>query len=134
MSAAEQARAAGKNIGDDARLLGEVTVSGDRPDRTPEQQDLADRAIALLREEIERMAAQRADFADEKQRGAPAKPSPRLDAMAARLEGASRMALRLGLVTPAEARQVWHEAAQAGLHDRPSTGRADEDEVRGGSE
>ncbi|HEX8003936.1 MAG TPA: hypothetical protein VF519_14710 [Mycobacteriales bacterium] len=134
MSAAEQARAAGKNIGDDARLLGEVVVTGERPDRTPEQQALADRAVALLREEIERMAGQRADFAEETRRGAPAKASPRLDAMAARLEGASRFALRLGLLTPAEARQVWHEAAQAGLHDRPSTGRAGEDEVRGGSE
>lgn len=134
MTAAEQARAAGKNIGDDARLLGEVTMSGERPDRTADQQDLADRAVALLREEIERMAAQRAEFAVEKARGAPAKESPRLDAMAARLEGASRFALRLGLLTPAEARTVWHEAAQAGLHDRPSTGRAGEDEIRGGSE
>jgi len=134
MSAAEQARAAGKNIGDGARVMGEVTVGGERPDRTPEQQQLADRALGLLREEIEHMAAQRADFAEEKSRGAPAAASPRLDAMAARLEGASRFALRLGLLTPAEARQVWHEAAQAGLHDRPSTGRAGEDEVRGGSE
>jgi hypothetical protein len=134
MSAADQARAAGKNIGDDARVMGEVVVTSERPDRSPEQQELADGAIALLREEIERMRAQRADFAEEQSRGAPAKASPRLDAMAARLEGASRFALRLGLITPAEARQVWHEAAQAGLHDRPSTGRADEDEVRGGSE
>lgn len=134
MSAADQARAAGKNIGPDARVMGEVVVTGERPDRTPEQQALADRALALLREEIERMAAQRADFAEEQSRGAPAKASPRLDAMAARLEGASRFALRLGLLTPAEARQVWHEAAQAGLHDRPSTGRAEDDEVRGGHE
>ena len=134
MSAAEQARAAGKNIGEDARVMGEVVVTDERPDRTPDQQALADRAIALLREEVEHMRAQREGFAEEQSRGAPAKASPRLDAMAARLEGASRFALRLGLLTPAEARQVWHEAAQAGLHDRPSTGRADEDEVRGGSE
>jgi hypothetical protein len=132
--AVEQARRAGKNIGEDVRELGEVTLSGERPERGPEQQELADQALALLREEVSRLAAQRADFAEERGRGAPAKASPRLDAMAARLEGASRFALRMGLVTPDEARQIWHEAAQAGLHDRPSTGRAEDDEVRGGHE
>ena len=132
--AVDEARRAGKNIGADVRELGEVTLSDERPARTPEQQALAAQALALLREEIARMAAQRADFATERGRGAPAKSSPRLDAMAARLEGASRFALRMGLVTPNEAREIWHEAAQAGLHDRPSTGRADDDEVRGGHE
>ena len=132
--AAEEARKAGKNIGGNVRELGEVTLSAERPQRTQEEQDLADRALAFLREEVERMAAQRADFAGERERGAPAKSSPRLDAMAARLEGASRFALRLGLVSPNEAREIWHEAAQAGLHDRPSVGRAEDDEVRGGGE
>ncbi|HVF05900.1 MAG TPA: hypothetical protein VNA20_13745 [Frankiaceae bacterium] len=132
--AADEARRAGKNIGADARELGEVTLSAERPQRAPEQQELADRALALLREEIARMRAQREEFAAERGRGAPAKASPRLDAMAARLEGASRFALRMGLVTPNEAREIWHEAAQAGLHDRPSTGRAGADEVRGGAE
>jgi hypothetical protein len=130
--AAELARRSGKNIGTDVRELGEVRLSGERPDRTPEQQRLATDALALLREEVERMAAQRAEFAAEQQRGAPAKASPRLDAMAARLEGASRFALRMGLLTPAEAREVWAEAARAGLQDRPSTGRAEQDDVRGG--
>jgi hypothetical protein len=132
--AADEARRAGKNIGADARELGEVTLDASHPERTPEQQALADAAVALLREEIERMAALREELLAEKERGAPARPSPRLDMMAARLEGASRFALRLGLVTPAEARQVWHEAALAGLHDRPSTGRAEDDDVRGGRE
>ena len=129
--AAEEARRAGKNIGADVRELGEVTLSDERPERTPEQQALADRALELLREEVARMRAQREDFAAERERGAPAKASPRLDAMAARLEGATRFALRMGLVTPNEAREIWHEAAQAGLHDRPSTGRAGDDDVRG---
>lgn len=132
--AVEQARRAGKNIGDDVRELGEVTLSAERPARSPEEQALTDRAMALLREEVERLSALRREFAAERDRGAPAKASPRLDAMAARLEGASRFALRMGLVTPNEAREIWHEAAQAGLHDRPSTGRAAEDEVRGGAE
>jgi hypothetical protein len=132
--AVDEARRAGKNIGADARELGEVTLSGERPERTPEQQALAEQALGLLREEVERMAALRAEFATERERGAPARPSPRLDGMAARLEGACRFALRMGLVSPNEAREIWAEAARAGLHDRPSTGRADSDDVRGGRE
>jgi hypothetical protein len=116
------------------RALGEVTLSDERPVRTPEQQDAADRAMALLREEIERMTAQRADLEVERAQGAPVRASARLAGMAARLEGASRFALRMGLVSPNEAREIWHEAAQAGLHDRPSAGRADDDDVRGGHE
>ena len=132
--ASEQARRAGKNIGGAARELGEVRLADDRPDRTPEERELAARAVELLREEVSRMAALRAEFAAEQGRGAPAKASPRLDGMAARLEGASRFALRLGLITPGEAREVWAEAARAGVHDRPSTGRAEEDDVRGGQQ
>jgi hypothetical protein len=132
--AAEQARRAGKNFGSDVRELGQVTLSDERPARTPEEQARAEQAVALLREEVARMAALRAEFATERERGAPAKPSPRLDGMAARLEGACRFALRMGLVSPNEAREIWAEAARAGVHDRPSTGRADEDDVRGGHE
>jgi hypothetical protein len=96
------------------RVLGTVTLDDEHPARTPEQQVLADKALAVLREEVERIALLRAEFAAEKERGAPA-TSPRHEAAVARLEGASRMALRLGLVTPGEARTVWAEAARAGL-------------------
>jgi hypothetical protein len=116
------------------RTMGEVTLSAERPDRSPDDQARTDAALALLREEVARLAEMKAEFATEKDRGAPAKSSPRLDAMAARLEGACRFALRMGLVTPNEAREIWHEAAQAGLHDRPSVGRPGEDDVRGGAE
>lgn len=116
------------------RELGVVTLSDERPARTPEQQALNDQAMTLLREEVARLTALRAEFETEREHGAPAAPKPRLDAMAARLEGACRFALRMGLVTPNEAREIFHEAALAGLHDRPSPGRADDDEVRGGHE
>ena len=104
------------------RELGVVTLSDERPERTPEQQALAEQGMTLLREEVARLAALRAEFATEREHGAPAAAAPRLDAMAARLEGACRFALRMGLVTPNEAREIWHEAAQAGLHDRPRGG------------
>jgi len=117
------AQAAGKHIGADVRELGEVTPSGDRPQRDPAAQQLADRALAALREEVGLLERMRAEFATEKAYGAPAAPSPRLDAMAARLEGMSRFALQLGLITPAEARDVWTEARRSGLHDRPAQGQ-----------
>jgi hypothetical protein len=97
------------------RVLGTVTLDDGHPARTPEQQALADKALALLREEVERIALLKAEFAAEKARGAPAPPSARVEGAVARLEGASRMALRLGLVTPGEVRTVWAEAAKAGL-------------------
>lgn len=117
------ARAAGKSIGSDARQLGEVSVAGDVPARGAEAQQLADRAMSVLRDEVELLTRVRAEFATEKQHGAPAASSPRLDAMAARLEGMTRLALLLELIAPAEARAIWTEARQSGLHDRPASGR-----------
>jgi hypothetical protein len=120
---AEAARAAGKNIGADVREMGEVTLALDDPERTTEQHALAERAVALLREEVERVERMRAQYAEERRQGAPGTPSPRLDGMAARLEGASRFALRMGLITPGEARLVWAAAMRSGVHDRPATGQ-----------
>jgi hypothetical protein len=114
------AQAAGKHIGADARELGEVTPTGERPERDEAAQQLADRALAVLREEIGLLERMRAEFAAEKSYGAPAAPSPRLDAMAARLEGMSRFALQMGLITPGEAREIWTEARRSGLHARPA--------------
>ena len=89
------------------RELGVVTLSDERPARTPEEQALADKALALLREEVAHIAAQRAEAANETLRGAPSGPP---EDGASRLEGMARFALRMGLVTPAEAREVFHEA------------------------
>lgn len=133
-----EARAAGKAIGSDVRRLGEVTAGGEVPSRKPEAQQLADRALALLRSEVELLARVRVEFAEEKKHGAPAASSPRLDAMAARLEGMTRLALLLELIAPAEAREIWTEARAAGLHARPASGRdsapASEDAAHGSIE
>jgi hypothetical protein len=117
------AQAAGKNIGSDARRLGEVEGGGPVPDRSPEAQQLAERAMSALRDEVALLARVRTEFAEEKKHGAPASSSPRLDAMAARLEGMTRLALLLDLIAPAEAREIWTEARRSGLHARPATGR-----------
>ncbi|MEO6715471.1 MAG: hypothetical protein ABIM89_18880 [Mycobacteriales bacterium] len=119
------AQAAGKNIGSAVRRLGEVTVGGDVPARTPDAQQLADRAMAVLREEVALLSRVRTEFAEEKKHGAPAASSPRLDAMAARLEGMTRLALLLELIAPAEAREIWTEARQSGMHARPAASGAE---------
>ena len=120
--AKDLARAAGKAIGTDVRRLGDVAPGGPVPDRGPEQQSLADRAMTVLRDEVALLARVRAEFALEKEHGAPAASSPRLDAMAARLEGMTRLALQLEIIAPAEARAIWTDARRAGLHERPASG------------
>ena len=121
---AAAARAAGKNFGSDVRQLGVVAGSGAAPERDPAAAALAERALDAIREEIERMSRLREQLEEEKRAGAPARTSARLDALAANIEGACRLALRIGILTPGEARSVWTDARAAGLHDRPSTGRS----------
>jgi len=123
---AAAARAAGKNIGSDVRELGVVSGASAAPDRDPAAAALAERALQAIGEEIERMSRLREQLAEEKRAGAPARTSARLDALAANIEGACRLALRIGILTPGEARSVWTDARAAGLHDRPSTGRTQE--------
>ena len=119
------ARAAGKNVGGNVRELGVVSLQPAPPARAEAAEQRAAQALLILREEVARMARLRAEFAVEQEHGAPASASPRLDGMAAQLEGACRFALRMGLVAPGEARLIWQEAARAGLQDRPATGRGD---------
>ncbi len=113
------AQAAGKHIGANVRELGEVPVGGSAPPRDAVREELAGRTLELLREEVALVARMRAEFAAEKEHGAPADASPRLEAMAARLEGMTRLALLLELIAPAEAREIWTEARQAGVRNRP---------------
>ena len=121
--AAEAARAAGKNIsGDGVRQLGVVDATATAAVSTsPIDPNLREQARALLREEVERMTQARAAHSLEQQNGAPARGSGRLDAMAASLEGATRFALRIGLLSPGEAREIWTAARVAGVHDVPPT-------------
>ena len=101
------------------RELGVVTLGGgERPERTPEQQALAEQALTILREEVERLAAQRAEYETERAHGAPGGKVGVADDAATRLEGAARFALRMGLVTPAEAREIFAEAGKRGLVER----------------
>ncbi|HVE99066.1 MAG TPA: hypothetical protein VNA12_07790 [Mycobacteriales bacterium] len=112
------ARAAGKNIGGDGvRELGVVSLDTPDPGSAGPGGDLGERACALLRDEVERMAAARREWSAERAQGAPSRASARLDAQAASLEGATRFALRLGLVSPGQAREIWAAARSAGVHD-----------------
>ena len=115
-------RAAGKSVGSDVRELGVVSRDSGSPERSEADEALAAKAREILRDEVARLTRMRAEFAHEKSTGAPARSSPRLDSMAAVLEGASRFALRMGLITPGEAREIWTEARAAGVHARPAQG------------
>ena len=111
------AQAAGKNIGAHPRELGRVSLATGSPERTVTDEALAGRARDLLREEIDRLGRERAQLAAERAQGAPAAGSSRLDATAASIEGAMRLALRLGLVSPGEAREIWAAARAAGYDE-----------------
>ena len=71
---------------------------------------LAARARELLREEVAALVRVREQLAAEEAGGATGS-GRRSAALAASLEGASRFALRIGLVSPAEARAIWTELA-----------------------
>ena len=120
--AAAAARAAGKNIsGSGVRELGVVSLETPSAAASDIDPALREHARALLREEVERMSSARSAHAAEQAMGAPARSSGRLDAMAASLEGATRFALRVGLLAPGEAREIWTAARAAGVHDVPTT-------------
>ncbi len=121
--ATEAARAAGKNIGGDGvRQLGVVPLETPLAPASEIDPALRDLARSLLREEVDRMGQARAVHAAEQAQGAPARASGRLDAMAASLEGATRFALRVGLLSPGEAREIWTAARAAGVHEvHPTT-------------
>ena len=100
------------------RELGVVTMSGERPPRTPDEQALTDRAMTVLREEVDRLAELRAEYATERAHGAPGGRVGAIDDAATRLEGMCRFALRMGLVSPNEAREIFSEAGKRGLVER----------------
>ena len=90
------------------------------PDRTPDQQALADKAIGVLRTEFEKAIALKAKLTDEANVSSEAKgrtPAEKLRSIVASLEGMSRFALAMGLLTPAENRALFAEYMGKGLYE-----------------
>jgi hypothetical protein len=90
------------------------------PARTPEQEALAQKALQVLRGEFDRAMELKAKLADEANVSSGTKgrtPSEKLRSIVASLEGMSRFALAMGLLTPAENRALFAEYIGKGLHE-----------------
>ena len=90
------------------------------PKRTDAEQALAEKAVETIRAEFEKAIALKAKLNDEANVSSEAKgrtPSEKLRSIVASLEGMSRFALAMGLLTPAENRALFAEYMGKGLYE-----------------
>ena len=103
------------------RTLGApLKASEPAPKRTKAQQALADKAVGVLRAEFDRAMELKTKLADEASFASEAKgrsPSEKLRSIVASLEGMSRFAIQMGLLTPAENRALFSEYMGKGLYE-----------------
>ncbi len=93
-----------------------------KPRRSAEQKALAEKAMQTLRAEFDRalalkdkLSTEQATMAEEK--GRDAGEADKLRSIVASLEGMSRFALAMGMLTPAENRAIWAEYMGRGLYE-----------------
>ena len=106
------------------RTLGDVEPSADpRPKRPKADADLAAKARATLEAEFNKalelktkLAAEAAIGSKEKGRES-LRQSEKLRSLVASLEGMNRFALAMGLITPAESRELYADAMKRGLYE-----------------
>ena len=98
------------------RALGGV----DEGDKAPD----GDAAVAALREEFDRVLALKGSLRGEAEAGVSptgrrttASDEAKLRTLVASVEGASRFAIELGLLTPGQVRALWAEAMAKGIFD-----------------
>jgi hypothetical protein len=103
------------------RTLGAPKKSaGKAPKRSKADQELAAKALEVLRKEFERAMELKAKLSDEANFASEAKgraPSEKLRSIVASLEGMSRFAMAMGLLTPAENRALFAEYMGKGLYE-----------------
>ena len=90
------------------------------PKRTKAQEALAKKAIEVLRAEFDKAIALKAKLSDEADFASEAKgraPSEKIRSLVASLEGMSRFAIAMGLLTPAENRAIFSEYMAKGLYE-----------------
>jgi hypothetical protein len=93
-----------------------------KPRRTAEQKALATKAQETLRAEFERALALKEKLSSEQatmagEKGRDAGESDKLRSIVASLEGMSRFALAMNMLTPAENRAIWAEFMGRGLYE-----------------
>jgi hypothetical protein len=96
--------------------------AGRAPRRSAEAKALAEKAKSVLREEFakalelkQKLATESATSADAK--GRDAGESEKLRSIVASLEGMSRFAIAMKMLTPAENRAIWAEHIKQGLYE-----------------
>lgn len=104
------------------RTLGTQTSEKKKPPakRSKQQEALAAKALDVLRGEFDRAMELKAKLADEANVSSEAKgrsPSEKLRSLIASLEGMSRFAIAMGLLTPAENRALFAEYMSKGLYE-----------------
>lgn len=90
------------------------------PRRSKAQAALAQKALEVLRTEFDRALELKRKLADEANFASEAKgrsPSEKLRSLVASLEGMSRFAIAMGLLTPAENRGLFSEYMGKGLYE-----------------
>ena len=106
------------------RTLGDVESTGKRTPKPPKTDaKLAEKARAALQKEFdaalalkEKLAAEAAIGGKEKGRES-LRQSEKLRSLVASLEGMNRFALAMGLITPAESRELYADAMKRGLYE-----------------
>jgi hypothetical protein len=105
------------------RTLADVEPSGGRPKRSPGDEAMAKKARDTLEKEFEAALALKAKLrneaqvgGDEKGRGVLREPE-KLRSIVMSLEGMNRFALAMGLISPAESRELYAAAMKRGLYE-----------------
>jgi hypothetical protein len=93
-----------------------------KPKRSKSAGATADKARKVLRVEFRKALELKQKLADEAKVGgeekghAPARQAEKLRSLVASLEGMSRFAIAMGILTPAENRALWADAIKKGLY------------------
>jgi len=92
------------------------------PKRSKAERALAAQAIEVLKAEFSKALALKQKLAGEaaessEQKGRDPRQAEKLRSLVASLEGMSRLAIAMGLLTPAENRAIWSEYMGKGLYE-----------------
>jgi hypothetical protein len=92
------------------------------PKRAKAQQELATKASEVLKAEFAKALELKAKLAGEaavgsEEKGRDPRTADKLRSLVASLEGMSRFAIAMGLLTPAENRAIWSEYMAKGLYE-----------------
>jgi len=103
-------------------LGGPSKLSAEAPKRSKAEQALAAKGIEVLKAEFEKALALKEKLSGEavessEQKGRDPRQAEKLRSIVASLEGMSRFAIAMGLLTPAENRAIWSEYMAKGLYE-----------------